>query len=100
MSYAQPTYPAVYHATIAGGSTVDDNLITFPGDAVYIQITNESDSQDLMLQLNNLTELMHLRKNTTQIFNKGEMVLQSISFDNTPSGSDDVDIEVLIGYTK
>ena len=100
MSYANPIYPAVYTVTIAGGSTVDDNQIVFPGTAVYIQITNESDSQDLMLQLNSLTDLMTLPKNTTQIFNHGDMQLQAISFDNTPSGSSDVDVQIVVGYTK
>lgn len=83
-----PPQIKTYHPYIATNSYFGSgNAITFPGTAVYLQISNTDPNTDsnaaLACQLNgDPTSIFEVPAGTTQIFNRGEVAATSIDFAN------------------
>lgn len=96
MSYATPIKPRVYNISVLHGEV---ETVTFPGTAVFTQIQNLSSTFNISCMMNgDSNATFNLDKNTTQVFNYGDMHLTSLTFDNSLSGATTVDIEIIIGY--
>ena len=87
----------------AGAATTDDNMsldivTTYGGAAVFVQIQNTDSSHSVQVVLNGSADaIFTLDANSTQIFNAGDLVVSKIEFDNSASGTSDVDaVEVLL----
>lgn len=99
---SENTYPKVYDATVVGGTTYTDeaNIIDIAGDtggyAVFTQITNADDTQDIKMRINGVADaVLDLPANSTQVFNSGDLAVTLIEFDNSTSGASDVEVQVV-----
>lgn len=87
----------------AGAAPEDDNMsldivAEHGGPALFVQIKNNDSSDSIKVKLNGSTSAVFtLDANSTQIFNHGDLVITEIAFDNSASGTNEVDnIEVLL----
>lgn len=100
-------YPVVWlpgtDGVIAADDTYDDDNMsldivdTYGAPAMFVQMQN-SDSAGVLVKLNdNDDAVFTLEGNSTQIFNKGDLVITKIAFDNSSSGAGEVSaVEVIL----
>lgn len=86
---------------IPTGTSYDTNtwaIATLYGrPAKFCQLTNKS-SSDVSVQLNNDEDARFvLEGTTTQTFNWGDMLLDTVEFQNLLSGGTDAIVEVIVG---
>lgn len=105
---SENVYPIVWlpgdDGVIADDDTYDDTNMsldivdTYGAPAVMVQLQNSDGSHDIKVRLNGSTDAVFtLASNSTQIFNHGDLVITKIEFDNSFSGSSQVNaIEVLL----
>lgn len=90
--------------SIAGGDAPEDTNMsldivdTYGAPAVFVQIVNSDNSDSVRVKLNGSDDaIFTLQANSSQIFNRGDIVVTKIEFDNSASGAADVDtVEVMI----
>ena len=89
---------------IADGDTYDDDNMAldivseYGAPATMVQMQNSDGSNNIRVRLNGSTDAVFtLASNSTQIFNNGDLVVTKIEFDNSFSGSSQVNaVEVLL----
>jgi len=83
-------YPKVYDLSVTATSTYVDNAVDIVGDngsyAMFTQITNKHETQDLKMKLNG-SAILDLPANSVQVFNAGDLDISKIEFDNSESGA-------------
>lgn len=98
---AENVFPKVYSLSVDADSGFTDNqadiLTDTGGYAVFCQITNFDDAQDVTVRLNGkATAVFTLEHNTSQVFNAGDLSLSLVEIANDASGATGpVAIEVL-----
>jgi hypothetical protein len=87
----------------AGDSPDDDNMAldiveTYGGAAKFVQFKNNDSENDIKVRLNGSTDAVFtLSAASTQIFNHNDLIVTKIEFDNSASGTEEVDnVEVII----
>lgn len=102
------TYPVVFKpgtgGVIAAGAGPDDTNMTldiagdYGGFASFVQITNTDGTDSVQVRLNGLTgATFTLAADSTQIFNAGDLSISEIAFDNSASGTAEINaVEVLL----
>ena len=105
---SENTFPAVFRpgtaGVIAAGAGPDDTNMTLDvvtthgGPATFVQITNLDASDSIQVRLNGIAgATFTLQANSSQIFNAGDLQVTEIAFDNSASGTAEVDsLEVLL----
>ncbi len=98
---SENTFPVVQLVVAAGGSTWSDNQIDILGDynghAVFAQLTNMSTAGTVRVRLNGAaTAIFDLEQGDTQVFNAGDLSLSMLEFENTESGSPNVEVQVIL----
>ena len=102
------TFPVVWKpgtdGVIAAGADPDatnmtlDIAGTYGGFASFVQITNTDGTDSIQVRLNGLAgATFTLAADSTQIFNSGDLSVSEIAFDNSASGTAEVDaVEVIL----
>jgi len=95
------TYPKVYNISAAPGSQFKENRADVQGDsgsfALFAQITNRSDSEEVRVRLNSLdTAIISLPAGSTQVFNVGEVTIGVIEVENPSESAVEVQVVVSI----
>lgn len=87
----------------AGAAPDDDNMSLdivseYGAPAKFVQIKNSDSSDGIKVKLNGSTDAVFtLEANSTQIFNSGDLVVTKIEFDNSASGTNEVNaVEVIL----
>lgn len=87
----------------AGADPTDTNMAldilgTYGGPAKFVQIKNNDGSHTVKVRLNGSTDAVFtLDTSSTQIFNDGDIVISSLEFDNSASGTSAVNnVEVIL----
>lgn len=101
VDHQQINFPKVYDITANANSDFDDNHANIKGDtggsAVFAQITNKSELDDLKLKLNDDSNaIIDLPAGSTQVFNAGDVSISSIKIKNETVNNIDVQILVSI----
>lgn len=88
----------VVNLTISGGTTYEDNVLdiveTYGGPAIISQFT--INGSDVKMKINNDDDAILDLATGFRIFDRGEITLRSIAFDNSISGSDDATLQILL----
>jgi len=100
-AFAINATPKVYAKTLAGGSTYNgSNSITFSNATTVCLINNLSNS-NCHCRLNaDSNATFTLMANSSITFERGDLSITSVDFDNSPSGSSAVNVEVLVGLAQ
>jgi len=100
---AENTFPRSYSLSLAGGSTYSTNgntvnVLTDNGSpAVFTQITNLSGSGSVNVRVNGLANaIVPVAAGTTQVFDKGDLAVTKLEFDNSASGAGTATISVFL----
>lgn len=101
---SENTFPRVYNIYAAPDTTYADNQADILGDtggyAIFAQITNTSTTVDVRIRLNGSTSaVMDLPRNSTQVFNAGDLSISMIEVDNSVSGTgpaNGVDVQIVV----
>lgn len=101
---SENVFPKVYDLSVSAGTTYTDSgnyadiLADTGGHAVFAQITNKDESQDIKMRLNGVTDaIVDLPANSTQVFNAGDLSLTKIELDNSVSGaSGPVEVQIVL----
>lgn len=97
----QNTYPYVETLSVEADSTYEDegnSIDLSDAHAVFVQLTNSHETQDVTVRLNGLTDAVFtLEHNSTQAFNYGDLSVTKIEVANDASGAaGPVAVEVLM----
>ena len=92
-------HPLVRNLTVWGPGSYERNRVDFDGVAVYLMVSNYGEGNVLMY-LNDQDEPISLLKNQSYEFPLNSIHLSSVSFDNSQSGADSADIEVIAGVMR
>jgi len=95
-------YVKCYALAIGSGDTYEANEITFTDSdelgrvARFVQISTKENAE-IRVRLNGSNDaIFTVEGNSTQIFNRGDLKISKLAFDNTASGgSPSVDVEVI-----
>jgi hypothetical protein len=92
-------FPKVYDLVAAPESDYDENTANILGEtggsAVFAQITNKSQTEDVKLKLNNLsTAIIDLPAGSTQVFNAGDVSIGIIQVKN--ESASEVKVQILV----
>lgn len=95
------TYPKVYNISAAAGSSFSENRADVEGDsgsfALFAQIANRSDSDDVRVRINGLeSAIIDLPAGSTQTFNVGEVTIGLLEVENPSENPVEVQIVVSI----
>ena len=105
---SENVYPVVWKPGTAGvigagDAPTDTNMTldivdTYGSPAMFVQIKNEDSSNPIKVKLNGSTNaVLTVAASTHQIFNYNDLVVTKLEFDNSASGTSEVDyVEVIL----
>lgn len=100
MSYDIKLQPFVYNLAVGATQVFSDNTIVFsPGVCHFIQIYNTS-SDVCEVKINNLATTFHIAGTHIQVFNQGDLHIDSIAFRNSNHSGNgtEIDLQIVGGF--
>lgn len=98
---AENTFPYSYHLTVGSSSAYASNVVNIVGDngspALFTQITVGGSGTAPTFRFNgNASATMSILHGTTQVFDKGDLLINKIEIDNTQSGNASATVDIFL----